>query len=88
MQVAEGSASASGDAVRTPGDPKLTRALGLIRSEFEDRTWRAFWGVVVEGRPAADVAAALGMSANAVYVARSRILRRLRDELGKSPSSQ
>jgi len=88
MQVPEVLASDSGDAVGDPVDPQLTRALELIRSEFEERTWRAFWGVVVEGRLAADVAAALGMSANAVYVARSRILRRLRDELGEPPGSQ
>jgi RNA polymerase sigma-70 factor (ECF subfamily) len=88
MQVPQDSSSGSGDAFRTSGDPRLIHALGQIRLEFEDRTWRAFWGVVVEGRTAADVAAALGMSANAVYVARSRILRRLRDELGEPPNSQ
>jgi RNA polymerase sigma-70 factor (ECF subfamily) len=78
----------TGGSEHTPnGDARLTSALGLIRSEFEERSWQAFWGVVVEGRFAADVAVALGMSVNAVYVARSRILRRLRDELGESPRS-
>ncbi len=58
------------------------RALELIRTEFEERTWQAFWGVTVEGRPAVDVAAELGMSPGAVYVAKSRVLRRFREELG------
>jgi RNA polymerase sigma-70 factor (ECF subfamily) len=56
------------------------RCVGLIRSEFEERTWRAFWGVAVDDRSAAEVAAELGMSPGAVYIAKSRILRRLREE--------
>jgi RNA polymerase sigma-70 factor (ECF subfamily) len=60
----------------------LRRALELIRGHFEERSWHAFWGVTIEGRSPADVAADLGMSVNAVYVARSRILAYLRQELG------
>jgi RNA polymerase sigma-70 factor (ECF subfamily) len=56
------------------------RCVGLIRSEFEERTWRAFWGVAVDDRPAAEVAAELGMTPGAVYIAKSRVLKRLRDE--------
>jgi RNA polymerase sigma-70 factor (ECF subfamily) len=59
------------------------RALDLLRAEFEARTWQAFWGVAVEGRAAADVAAELAMSPGAVYVAKSRVLRRLREDLGE-----
>ena len=51
-----------------------------MRKEFEERTWRAFWLVVIEGRTTAEAAAGLGMSANAVYLARGRVLRRLREE--------
>jgi RNA polymerase sigma-70 factor (ECF subfamily) len=58
------------------------RGLDAIRAEFELRTWQAFWKTVVEGRSAKDVAADLGMSAGAVRVAKSRVLHRLRDELG------
>jgi RNA polymerase sigma-70 factor (ECF subfamily) len=58
------------------------RALELVRSEFAENTWQAFWGVTVAGQSAAEVAAALGMSAGAVYVAKSRVLRRLREEFG------
>ncbi|MBI1914941.1 MAG: sigma-70 family RNA polymerase sigma factor [Planctomycetes bacterium] len=59
----------------------LHRALELLRPQFEERTWRAFWGLTVEGRPAADVGAELGMAANAVHQARFRVLRRLREEM-------
>src|SRR5262249_30991608 len=59
------------------------RALDLIHAEFEGRTWQAFWGVAVEGRAAADVAAELTMSPGAVYVAKSRVLRRLREDFGE-----
>lgn len=67
-----------------PPSPKgsiLRRALELIHSEFEERSWNAFWRVTVAGQSAAAVAADLGMSTNAVYVARSRVLARLRQEL-------
>jgi len=57
------------------------RALLLIQGEFEPRTWQAFWRVAVERQYPADVAADLKISVNAVYLAKSRILRRLRDEL-------
>jgi RNA polymerase sigma-70 factor, ECF subfamily len=59
----------------------LHRALELIRPEFEERTWRAFWGMTVDGRPAADVGAELGLAANAVHQAKFRVLRRLRQEM-------
>jgi RNA polymerase sigma-70 factor (ECF subfamily) len=58
------------------------RALDAIRGEFEPRTWQAFWKTTVEGRAPKDVAAELAMSAGAVRVAKSRVLQRLRAELG------
>ena len=63
-------------------DELLLNALESIRGEFQERTWRAFWGVVVEGRLAADVAADLDMKPGTVRVAKSRVLLRLRSELG------
>jgi RNA polymerase sigma-70 factor (ECF subfamily) len=60
----------------------LRQALESIRGEFQEQTWRAFWGVVVEGRAAADVAADLNMRPGTVRVAKSRVLLRLRRELG------
>jgi RNA polymerase sigma-70 factor (ECF subfamily) len=58
------------------------RALRLVRAEFEPRTWEAFWQSVVEGQPTALVAEGLGLSPVGVRVARSRVLGRLREELG------
>jgi RNA polymerase sigma-70 factor (ECF subfamily) len=70
-----------------PGSEKaehglFARALGLIRGQFEDRTWAAFWQTVVEGREPNAVAADLAMSPGAVRVAKCRVLHRLREELG------
>ena len=57
------------------------RALRLIQSEFTPATWMTFWATVVEGRPARDVALKYGITTNAVYLTRGRVLRRLREVL-------
>ena len=59
----------------------VRRALSLMRKNFEPATWQACWEFVVQDRPAAEVAAELGLSVNAVYLAKSRVLRHLRHEL-------
>jgi RNA polymerase sigma-70 factor (ECF subfamily) len=59
----------------------VRRALEIMQTEFEDKTWRACWEHTVSGKTAAEVAQELGMSEAAVYVAKSRVLRRLRQEL-------
>ena len=58
------------------------RGLDLIRNEFEDRTWKAFWRTAVDGRAPREVAGELSMTSGAVRVAKSRVLHRLREELG------
>jgi RNA polymerase sigma-70 factor (ECF subfamily) len=66
-----------------PADQVLFfRALELIRSEFEERTWQAFWRTAIEDQSPKDVAADLSMSPCAVRVAKCRVLHRLREELG------
>jgi len=57
------------------------RALELVRAEFEERTWQAFWRTSVEDERPDLVAAALGMSLGSVYTAKSRVIKRLREEL-------
>ncbi|MGH7173927.1 MAG: RNA polymerase sigma factor, partial [Gemmataceae bacterium] len=47
------------------------RALELVRSEFEERTWRAFWMTVVESRSPADIAVEMGVTATAIRMAKS-----------------
>jgi RNA polymerase sigma-70 factor (ECF subfamily) len=59
------------------------RSLEFIRGEFEPRTWQMFWRSVVDGLPTATICAELGVSASSVRQARSRILRRLREELAE-----
>lgn len=59
------------------------RALELVRSEFEERTWQAFWKCAVDGKPPAEVAEEMSMKPAAVRQAKSRVLRRLKEELGE-----
>jgi RNA polymerase sigma factor (sigma-70 family) len=53
-------------------------AADQVKPEFTDSTWQAFWKTGVEDRPIPQVAQELGLSAGAVYIARSRVLARLR----------
>jgi RNA polymerase sigma factor (sigma-70 family) len=52
-----------------------------VEGEFTHTTWRAFWLTAVEGRPPAAVASELALSVGAVYVARSRVLARLKKRI-------
>ena len=56
-------------------------AMDQIKSEFQPATWSAFWLQVIEQHRPLDVAAQLGMSANAVIKAKCRVLKRLRETL-------
>jgi len=57
------------------------QALQFMQAEFSETTWKACWLQVVQGVPAADVAHQIGVSRNAVYLSKARVLRRLREEL-------
>lgn len=59
----------------------VRQALEIMQTEFEPTTWKACWESIVSGRPATDVAAELGIRVDVVYSAKSRVLRRLREEL-------
>jgi RNA polymerase sigma-70 factor (ECF subfamily) len=59
----------------------IGRALEVMRGEFRESTWQAAWKQIVDGRKAAEVAEELGISNNAVHVAKCRVVRRLREEL-------
>jgi len=56
------------------------RLLELIEPQFEPKTWAAFRGVTLEGKSPDVVAEELGLSVNAVFIAKSRVLGRLRQE--------
>lgn len=59
----------------------LRRALKLMQSDFPEKSWRACWRLVVEGKPAAQVAAEQGTTVGAIHAIKFRILSRLRAEL-------
>jgi RNA polymerase sigma-70 factor (ECF subfamily) len=52
-----------------------------VRGSFEPATWQAFWLLAVEGKSGAEAASATGISVGAVYVARSRVLARLKQRI-------
>ncbi|MBI3466100.1 MAG: sigma-70 family RNA polymerase sigma factor [Planctomycetes bacterium] len=52
-----------------------------VRADCEDSTWQAFWQVAVEGKSGEEAAALLGMSVGAIYVAKSRVLARLKQQV-------
>ncbi len=79
-EVADPAPGSADDLQETGG--LYRRALELIRGEFQERTWQAFWRAGVEGRDTAAVAAELGMTPVAVRIAKSRVLARLRAEAG------
>jgi RNA polymerase sigma factor (sigma-70 family) len=56
-------------------------AAGQVKNEFAESTWQAFWRTGVDNRPVAEVARELSLSPGAVYVARSRVLARLRERV-------
>jgi RNA polymerase sigma-70 factor (ECF subfamily) len=58
------------------------RALDQVRCEFPDHVWQAFWLTTVEGRTPAALAEELHMTVNHIRQAKSRVLRRLREEVG------
>jgi RNA polymerase sigma factor (sigma-70 family) len=51
------------------------------RVHFQKTTWLAFWRTAVEGRDISAVAAELGLTPGALYVARNRVMARMRQEI-------
>jgi RNA polymerase sigma-70 factor (ECF subfamily) len=78
---AEPQCRSSNDSIEASQAPQH-RALLLLQKEFEPQTWQAFKQVVIDSRSVADVAADMEMTANAVRIAKCRVLKRLREEFG------
>ena len=55
------------------------RASGEVRLRVSDSTWQAFFQTAVLNEPVDAVAAQLGVSTGSVYIARSRVMKRLQD---------
>ena len=62
---------------------RLDWAAQRVCAQVEPATWQAFWQTAVEGQPAEAVAQALQMSVGAVYIAKSRVIARLRKEIAE-----
>ena len=62
----------------------VSQTLGIIRQDFSDRTWNAFWRTAAMGESTSQVGRDLGMSSAAVCMCRARVLRRLRETLAES----
>jgi RNA polymerase sigma-70 factor (ECF subfamily) len=59
------------------------RAVEHVRAEFEDRTWQMFWRTVIDERLTAAVAEEMKTTPASIRQAKSRVLRRLKEELGE-----
>lgn len=62
----------------------LCQAMENVRERIAEQTWKAFWMVVIDGRETSDVAQDLSMRPGTVRVAKSRVLKQLRLEIGDS----
>jgi RNA polymerase sigma-70 factor (ECF subfamily) len=85
MDLPETRCGDSGQDQRNEG--LIRRALDLVRPEFRTQTWRAFELVYFQDGQPAEIARELGISCTAVYIANSRIRRRLSEvarELGEN----
>ncbi len=66
---------------------RLDEALQQVREQVGDHIWQAFWKTTVEKQPGVEVAQELNMTPEAVYQAKSRLLRKLRELLSGSEGS-
>jgi RNA polymerase sigma-70 factor (ECF subfamily) len=57
------------------------KAMDRVKHWFRSSIWQAFWKTAVDGRAAQDVGLELQMTPGAVYVAKCRVLTRLREEV-------
>jgi RNA polymerase sigma-70 factor (ECF subfamily) len=61
----------------------VRRAVDMVLDDCKEETRQAFLRVVIAGQDPDDVARGLGMTRNAVYLAKSKILRRIRQEFAQ-----
>ena len=59
------------------------KLLAIVQPDFQPNTWEAFRRFAIDGHRAVEVAAQLGLNVNSVLQAKSRVLKRLREEAGE-----
>lgn len=64
------------------------QAAAIVRSEVNLETWQAFELTVVQGQTCEEAASAIGKSIGTVYAARSRIIKRLRDQIERMQGAE
>ncbi|MEJ7640254.1 MAG: hypothetical protein WKF75_20385 [Singulisphaera sp.] len=69
-------------------DRQVREACEQVRKRVNDRTWRAFWLTAIEGRKGTEVAGLLVMDVAAVHMAKSRVIKRIREESGRLSISE
>lgn len=79
-RLADPSSGLAGEWDRDHDRAVFDKLLAAVRPDFTPPTWEAFRLTALDGRPVAEVAAATGLTENAVMLAKSRVLRRLREE--------
>ena len=67
---------------------QFLRAAAVVRTDVNDETWKAFEATVINGLSCDDAAQELGKSVGTVYAARSRVLKRLRDQIQLSRGAE
>ena len=63
-------------------------AAEAVRPNFHEKTWQAFWRSCVARESISDVASKLGMTVGAVYVARSRVIAKLRETIQRIETNE
>jgi RNA polymerase sigma factor (sigma-70 family) len=59
----------------------FAHAAAQVRGDFQETTWQAFWLAGVDGKSAKEVAAQLGLTVAAVYLAKGRVMARLKEQI-------
>ena len=63
-------------------------AAEVVRHEFLETSWRAFWATVIEERPVDEVALELDVSPGSIYMSRSRIIARIKMKVAEVQNDQ
>ncbi len=59
----------------------VNSVLDMIRVDFSEQTWTAFWQTCGLGRPPSEVAKEMGMTPAAICMCRARVMRRIRETI-------